>query len=177
MSIECPLPGRLGPLHRRISWRSGRLVKGLELCEQRRHPFPELYLGEQDRHGPVPVDEEVGALSAGPAVPTLLRPLRLHADAESPTHPVPEARKEAVGGLVLRGHLITGHLLQMLGGEKSFPIQPAAVGEQAGEAVEVGDGGDELAVTHVERWGPGVEATAGRLGYDQSVLTMPVSRG
>ena len=65
----------------------------------------------------------------------------------------------------------------MLSGEKSFLIHPAAVGEQAGEAVEVGDGGDELAVTHVERWGAGVEATAGRFGLDQSVLAVPVRRG
>ena len=65
----------------------------------------------------------------------------------------------------------------MLGGEKSFPIHLAAVGEQAGEAVEVGDDGDELAVTHVERCGPGVEATAGRFGLDQSAPAMPVRRG
>jgi hypothetical protein len=100
-------------------------VKGLELCEQRRHPFPELHLGEQDADGPVLVDEEVGALSAGPAVPAPQRSLRLHPNAESPTHPVPEARKEAVRGLVLCGHLVAGHLLQMLGGKKSFPIHPA----------------------------------------------------
>src|SRR5215207_524286 len=60
-------------------------------------------MGEQDADGPVLVDEEVGALSAGPAVPALLRAFRLHSDAESPAHPVPEAREELSGVLFSAG--------------------------------------------------------------------------
>jgi hypothetical protein len=152
-------------------------VKRLELPEQRPRPFPQFHLGEQDADGPVPVDEEVGALSAGPAVPPPQWSLRPHSDAEPPAHAVPEAWEEAVGGFIRRRHLVTGHLLQMLGREQSRAIRPAAVDEHAGEAVEVGDGGDQLAMAYVEGRRPGVEATAGRFDLDQSVLAVPVRRG
>ncbi len=55
-------------------------MKGPELSEQWPHSLPQLHLGEQDADGAIPVDEEVGALSARPAVPPTLRSLRLHAD-------------------------------------------------------------------------------------------------
>ena len=78
-------------------------MKGLELCEQRRHPFPELHLGEQDADGPVLVDEEVGALSAGPAVPALLRAFRSHSDAEPQPIPSQKPGKKLSGVLFSPG--------------------------------------------------------------------------
>jgi hypothetical protein len=43
--------------------------------------------------------------------------------------------------------------------------------------VEVGDSGDQLTVAHAEGRGPGIEATAGRFGLDQSILAVPAGRG
>src|ERR671931_32730 len=51
---------------------------------------------------------------------------------------------------------------------------PPALGEHPGEAAVVADSRDELAVTHVERRVPGVEATGGRFEFHQTGVGVPV---
>ena len=41
----------------------GRFAQRLKLLDQRRHPFTELDLGEENADCPVAIDEKVGALS------------------------------------------------------------------------------------------------------------------
>src|SRR5580700_6953469 len=93
---------------------SSRLVKRLELLDQRPHGLTHLYLSEQDADRAVRVDEEVCTLSAGPADAAALGSLCLHGHAKTPSHAIPKPREEAVRGLARRRHLVADHLLQVI---------------------------------------------------------------
>lgn len=71
-------------------------MQGLELLEYRPHGRTQLDLGEENGDRPIAIDEEFGALSAGPVVSAPLWSRHLHAHAKSPTHLCPEAREEAI---------------------------------------------------------------------------------
>src|SRR5690242_9024621 len=91
--------------------RSRRLVQRPELLEQRPHVLTQLHLSEEDADCAVGVDEEVCALSAGPADAAALGSVCLHGHAKTPPHAVPKPGEEAVRGLACRRHLVGGHLL------------------------------------------------------------------
>src|SRR4051794_12230418 len=75
-------------------------------------------------------------------------------------HPYrPRSRGRSCRGLVLRRHLIAGQLLHVIGREQNVVLQTAAVDQQTGEAVEVGEGTDKLAVADVEGQRTGIEPT------------------
>src|SRR4029453_551615 len=142
--------------------------QGLELVKQDLHPFAHLYLGQQDTYGAVRVDEEVGAQSAGPPITAGPPALGVDTDAEAPAGTVPEAREEAVRRLGDSRHLVAGHHPEVPFRQDLPPLAPAAAGQHRGEAGVLADGRDELAVTDVERRGPGVEATGGRFELHQT---------
>src|SRR5262249_34609433 len=88
-----------------------RVVRRLELRDQRPHVLTQLYLSKEDADRAVRVDEEVRTLSAGPADAAALGSLCLHGHAKTPSHAVPKPREEAVRGFARRRHLVAGHPL------------------------------------------------------------------
>src|SRR3712207_4088564 len=112
-------------------------MQRLEFRDHRPHVLTQLDLSEEDADGPVTINEEVGALTAGPAVAAALWPFCLHTHTESPAHLVPETGEEAVRRLAFGGHLVAGHLLQVVGRDHRLSVDPTSVGEHPCEAVEV----------------------------------------